>query len=72
MSEQQKPATDKPAEDFAKAASEQKSGLMGELWSLVRQSGKWWLIPIIVVLLIIGLIVFLGSTAAAPFIYQLF
>jgi hypothetical protein len=32
---------------------------------------KWWLIPIIVVLALLGLLVFLGNTAA-PFIYPLF
>lgn len=33
---------------------------------------KWWLTPIIVVLLGVGLLVTLTSTGAAPFIYSLF
>jgi hypothetical protein len=59
-------------ERFARAASQENAGLLRELWELVRESRKWWLVPIIVVLLLIGLLLVLGSTAAAPFIYQLF
>jgi hypothetical protein len=33
---------------------------------------EWWLLPIIVVLLVFGLLIFLGSTGIAPFIYTLF
>jgi hypothetical protein len=48
------------------------SNLLAEYWAFLRQSGKWWLLPILVVTLVLGLLVFLGGTGAAPFIYTLF
>jgi len=36
------------------------------------QNKKWWLIPILVSLLVLGALMLLSSTAVAPFIYTLF
>jgi hypothetical protein len=44
----------------------------GELWALIRAKKKYWLLPIVIVLLLLGLLVFLSGTALAPFIYTLF
>ena len=49
-----------------------RSSLFGELWLFMRVRKKWWLLPIVVILIGFGVIVFLSSTAAAPFIYTLF
>lgn len=47
--------------------------LFGELWAFMRERKKFWLSPIIVVLLLLGgLIVFAQGSAVAPFIYTLF
>jgi drug/metabolite transporter superfamily protein YnfA len=43
-----------------------------ELWSMMRQHRKFWLIPIVIILLLFGLLVSLSGTAVAPFIYTLF
>jgi len=44
-----------------------------DLWSYMRERKKFWLAPIIVVLLLLGvLIVLTEGTAVAPFIYTLF
>ncbi len=44
-----------------------------ELWSFMRARKKFWLLPIIIVLLLLGaLIVFAQGSAVAPFIYTLF
>jgi hypothetical protein len=44
-----------------------------ELWAYITSRKKWWLAPIIFILLLIGLlIVFAGGSAIAPFIYTLF
>ena len=39
---------------------------------MLRQNQKYWLLPLVLILLLFGLIVILGSTGAAPFIYTLF
>lgn len=49
-----------------------RGGLGAELWYFLRQTQKWWLAPILVVLLAFGLLLLLSTTAAAPFIYTLF
>ena len=47
--------------------------VMNELWSLMTDNKKYWLAPIIIVLVAIGvLLVVAGSSALAPFIYTLF
>jgi len=44
-----------------------------DVWSLLRERKKWWLLPIIVFLVVFGvLVVISGSSAVAPFIYTLF
>jgi hypothetical protein len=43
-----------------------------ELWMFLKERKKWWLMPLILVLLILGVLVILGGTALAPFIYTLF
>jgi hypothetical protein len=43
-----------------------------ELFQFLAQNKKWYLIPIAVVMLLMGILIILGGTAAAPFIYTLF
>jgi Family of unknown function (DUF5989) len=44
-----------------------------ELWGFMKERKKFWLLPIIVCLLLLGsLIVFTSGSAVAPFIYTLF
>ena len=47
-------------------------GLVRELVQFVRHNKKWWLIPILFGLGMLSLVIVLGGTAAAPFIYTLF
>ena len=47
--------------------------IITEFWEFVRMRKRYWLFPIILVLLLLGaLIVFTESSAVAPFIYMLF
>jgi hypothetical protein len=46
--------------------------LFGELVGLLLAQRKWWLAPILLAVLLIGGLVLLGGSAAAPFIYTLF
>ena len=58
---------------FEKAASESRDvGLFGELWGFLKSTRKWWLLPIIAVVVLFGLLIFLSGTGVAPFIYTLF
>jgi hypothetical protein len=44
-----------------------------ELWSFMKERKKFWLLPIIICLVVLGtLVVFTSGTAVAPFIYTLF
>jgi hypothetical protein len=62
-----------PQSDFEKAATEQpRGGLLRELWGFLAQNKKWWLLPILIMLLILGALVILSGTGLAPFIYTLF
>ena len=47
--------------------------LIKELWAFIRARKKYWLLPILFVMVIVGgLIVFAKGSAVAPFIYTLF
>jgi hypothetical protein len=62
-----------PSNEFEKAATEQSSGnILWEFWDFLRVNKKWWLLPILLVLSLMGVLVFLSTSAAAPFIYTLF
>jgi hypothetical protein len=47
-------------------------GFFQELVLFLRQNKKWYLIPITVSILLLGILIALGSTGAAPFVYTLF
>ncbi|MHC5006210.1 MAG: DUF5989 family protein [Planctomycetota bacterium] len=59
-------------EEFARQASEAQPGLIREFLDFLRCNKKWWLLPILCMLLLVGCLLILGGTAAAPFIYTLF
>ena len=60
-------------EDFAEqAARGGRTSLLREFAEFLGQNKKWWLAPIIASILLLGALVLLGGTAAAPFIYTLF
>jgi hypothetical protein len=48
-------------------------GFIKELWGFLRVRKKYWLLPIIIVMLLLGVLIVLSSgSAIAPFIYTLF
>ena len=57
---------------FRKAGEEKAPSLGSEIVAMLKHNKKYWMIPLILVLLIFGLLLILGSTSAAPFIYTLF
>ena len=58
-------------QDFRNVQSPQ-AGFVIELWYFLRQSQKWWVLPIVAVFVLLGILTLLSGTAAAPFIYTLF
>jgi len=49
------------------------SDFLSELWSFMKDRKKFWLLPIILCLVLLGsLVVFTSGSAVAPFIYTLF
>ena len=61
-----------PEDEFAREAEQQTPSLARELWDWLRHNRKWWLAPLLVVLLVVGVLVVLGSTVLGPFLYPLF
>ena len=59
-------------EDFLQQAEQPQSGLVREFVDFLSHNKKWWLTPIILVLLLLGVLIALGGSAAAPFIYTIF
>ena len=49
-----------------------RTGIIGEFILFMRERKAYWMAPIIVGLLLLALLVVLGNTAGAPFIYTLF
>jgi len=50
-----------------------QASLARELWVFMRVRKKWWLLPIIVVMVVVGaLLVFAQASVLAPFIYTIF
>ena len=63
----------KPTTDFENAAGARPgTGLVGEFLDFLRHNKKWWLLPLLLILLLQGLLLALSASGAAPFIYPLF
>jgi len=60
------------SDTFARLAGEASPGLIRELVDFLVYSKKWWLTPIVVVLLLVGALIVLSASGALPFIYTLY
>jgi hypothetical protein len=54
---------------FEEAAKEQRPSLAGEFLYFLKHSKKWWLLPILIVLAVVGLLAAFSASGVAPFIY---
>ncbi len=54
---------------FSSQAAQASQGLVREFIDFLRENGKWWLLPILIALLLVGMLLVLGSSAISPFIY---
>ncbi|MFH1923812.1 MAG: DUF5989 family protein [Planctomycetota bacterium] len=59
-------------EEFERHAQGRAPGLVVEFVEFLLHNKKWWLIPILLVLAALFVLVVLGGSGAAPFIYTLF
>ena len=50
-----------------------QASLARELWAFMRMRKKWWLLPLVAVMLVVGaLLIFAQGSVLAPFIYTIF
>ena len=66
------PLQTEPHQEFIDQAEQAPPGIVREFWEFLRDNKKWWITPIVLVLLLVGIFLYLGASSAAPFIYTLF
>jgi hypothetical protein len=59
------------ANEFEQEAHGRRMSIIGEFWEFLKYNKKWWLLPILLVLLLMGVLVILGAAGIGPFIYAL-
>ncbi len=69
MSDQISPNDSK--DEFLQAAQDSERGLVAEFIAFMAENKMWWLTPILVVFALFGILLVLGATGLAPFIYTL-
>ena len=58
--------------NFEAEAQQPRPSLLAEFSAYVVANQKWWLLPVLAMLLLLGALIALSSTGLAPFIYPLF
>ena len=66
------PHDDPNANVFEAAGHKSRQSLIREFLGFVKYYRKWWLLPVLLLILFLGALVILGGSGAAPFIYTLF
>ncbi len=61
---------DQRGAEFATAADKRRSTFLSELFQFLSHNKRWWLTPIVVILVLVSGLLVLGGSA--PFIYTLF
>lgn len=59
-------------DSFEQASQSNRGGLFADLIAFMAENAKWWLIPIVIVLGLLGLLIVVSATGAGPFLYALF
>jgi hypothetical protein len=62
----------KPSTDFEAEVKKERPSLVCEVLSFLAHNKKWWLLPILICLGLLGVLALLAVSGAAPFIYTLF
>jgi Family of unknown function (DUF5989) len=67
------PSMTEPSQnEFERHAAAKRPSFLAEFAHFLMDNKKWWMIPILVVLGLIGALLIAGGTGVAPFIYTLF
>jgi Family of unknown function (DUF5989) len=59
-------------DDFERIERTRRTSVVGEFLAYLRETKKWWMLPILVVMLGLGVLALLADSPIAPFIYTLF
>lgn len=68
MSEPSPPERDR----FENLAGGRPPSFAKEVWHLLSTDKRWWLAPVVIAIVVLGLLVLLTGSGVAPFIYTLF
>ena len=58
--------------DFQREAAAERQSFLKEFGHFLMDNKKWWMIPILSVLLLVAVLLIVGGSGVAPFIYTLF
>ncbi len=58
--------------EFLQESQAERDSFLSDYFAFLKRTRKWWMLPVLVVVLLFGLLVVLSATGAAPFIYTLF
>jgi hypothetical protein len=72
MASQSDPDQSSDVAEFSRQMELAQPGLLRQCGEYLLHNKKWWLTPIVLILLIVGALLILGSSVAAPLIYTLF
>ena len=64
--------SEKSQPKFSEVKPVREKGVLAEFWGLLMENKKYWMLPIVLLLLALGALVILSGSSAAPFIYTLF
>ena len=64
--------SDGGSNEFARQGKRNRSSTAVEVFRLLRKTRKWWMLPLILVMLALGIFMVLSSSGVAPFIYTVF
>lgn len=66
------PDPDKNANDFVQQSQQARPLLVREFADFLVHNKKWWLLPIVIVLGLLGVLIFVGGSGGGIFVYTLF
>ena len=58
--------------EFQERARQSRPNFAQEVWGFLRHNKKWWMIPMLAIILLLGVLVLVSGSPVAPFIYTLF